>query len=261
MRRRVQGPLDLRVEGLCRRAGLLRVWPDLDGRTVVRAGLLASAAGGTAALAAGATPIGAGVVAFVVAIALYLVLDTVAGIVGERTRRRLLELVGMLNRWCSVREDLLYAFEKSLSAGLGEPMRSHVRDLVTRIRGGMGMERALEMFGQAADHPQFRDFVLAVRFNLRYRGDLPKFLEGMESQLGRVEEEYARRRISTARDRAVVLGVLAVVPLAAMWMLSGDVAARTLFLDTGIGSLAAQVGVGLYLAGAYVLFSTSGVRG
>ena len=170
-------------------------------------------------------------------------------------------MVGLLNRWCAVREDLLFAFEKSLATGLGEPMKGHVRDLVTRIRGGMGVERSLELFGEVSDHPQFRDFVVAVRFNLRYRGDLPKFLEGTETQLGRIEEEYNRRRISTARDRAIVLGVLGLVPPVALALLSGGGSAKTLFLGTQLGGIAAYAGIGLYLAGAYLLLSASGVRG
>lgn len=233
----------------------------LDGRTMLRllaggafgAGLLALAAGAGAIEAAGACAL-AGLVP-------YLALDTAAGIQGERTRRRLLELVGLLNRWCAVREDLLFGFERSLSTGLGEPMRRHVGDLVTRIRGGMGIERALELFGDASDHPQFRDFVASVRFNLRHRGDLAKFLEGTESQLGRIEEEYNRRRISTARDRTLVFAVLLSVPPLAFVLLSGEGTAHALFLGTDLGGIAVRIGVGAYLAGAYLLLSASGVKG
>ncbi len=233
----------------------------MHGRGLVRVGLLVSALFFTLALRAGAGTVGATVVLVAVTGAQFLALDTVAAIQGERTRRRLLELVGLLNRWCSVREDLLFAFEKSLATGLGEPMKGHVRDLVTRIRGGMGVERSLELFGEVSDHPQFRDFVGGVRFNLRYRGDLAKFLEGTETQLGRIEEEYNRRRISTARDRAVVLGVLGAVPPLALVMLSGGNSAHTLFLGTDLGVIALYVGIGLYILGAYLLVTASGVRG
>ncbi len=216
---------------------------------------------GAVAAGYGAGAFGSAVVAVAVGVGEYLALDTAAGIQGERTRRRLLELVGLLNRWCAVREDLLYAFEKSAASGLGEPMRGHVRDLVTRIRGGMGVERSLEMFGDVADQAQFREFVTSVRFNLRYRGDLSKFLEGTETQLGRIEEEYNRRRISTSRDRAIVLAVVAAVPPVALAILTGPGSARDLFFGTSLGNLAAYLAAGLYLAGGYLLLSASGVRG
>ena len=259
--RRSGRPFERRIEGLAKRSGLTRLWRGLDGRIAIRTALLLSAGCAAFAFRSGAGPVGTAMAGVAALAAQYLTLDTLSGIHAERTRRRLLELVGLLNRWCAVREDLLFAFEKSLATGLGEPMKTHVRDLVTRIRGGMGLERSLELFGEASDHPQFRDFVSSVRFNLRYRGDLTKFLEGTESQLGRIEEEYNRRRISTSRDRAVVLGVLGVVPPAALALLSGEGSARTLFLGTGIGAIAIYIGAGLYLAGAYLLLSTSGVRG
>jgi hypothetical protein len=103
--------------------------------------------------------------------------------------------------------------------------------------------------------------VTSVRFNLRYRGDLAKFLEGTESQLGRIEEEYNRRRISTSRDRAIVLAVVAAVPPVALWILTGPGTARDLFLGTSAGHVLAYVAVGLYVAGGYLLLSASGVRG
>jgi Flp pilus assembly protein TadB len=233
----------------------------MEDRALIRAGASLAAVSGLVAAWYGAGALGSTVVGFGVLVAEYLSLDAVAAIQGERTRRRLLELVGLLNRWCSVREDLLYAFERSLGSGLGEPMKGHVRDLVTRIRGGMAVERSLELFGEVADHPQFREFVTSVRFNLRYRGDLSRFLEGTESQLGRIEEEYNRRRISTARDRTVVLGVLVAVPPVAFAMISAEGPTRTLFLETGIGGIAAYLAAGLYLSGAYLLLSASGARG
>ncbi len=251
----------MRLDGLARRAGLIRSLPWLDGGRVLRIGAVLSFAAGAVALRAGAGAVEAVACAGGFALGAYLVLDTAAGIQGERTRRRLLELVGLLNRWCAVREDLLFAFEKSLETGLGEPMRGHVRDLVTRIRGGMGVEAALERFGEVSDHPQFKDFVTSVRFNLRCRGDLARFLEGTETQLGRIEEEYNRRRISTARDRAVVLGVIAAVPFAALAMLSGGGSAQELFLGTPLGRSVLEIGCLVYLAGAYLLLSASGVRG
>jgi hypothetical protein len=44
-------------------------------------------------------------------------------------------------------------------------------------------------------------------------------------------------------------------------MLSGGNSAHTLFLGTDLGVIALYVGIGLYILGAYLLVTASGVRG
>jgi Flp pilus assembly protein TadB len=154
----------------------------------------------------------------------------------------------MLCRWCQVREDLLFAFEKCQETGLANPMNQALGDLLTRIRSGMPADRALDLMQKSIDHELLNDLVTAIRFNLRYRGDLPSLLEQMEWQMNKIEEEYVRRRLSNARDRRLTLLILVLVPLFLVCKLLADTSARQIFLGPGIGILLLAAGSLCYTA-------------
>jgi Flp pilus assembly protein TadB len=145
--------------------------------------------------------------------------------------------VSLLCRWCQVREELLYAFEKCLETGLDEPVRSALREMTVRVRSGLSIEQALALMQDAVDHEHFHDLVAALRFNFRYRGDLPALLEQMEWQFNKIEEEYDRRRLSNARDRLLTVGILAAVPLFLLIRLCGSAECRAIFLDEAVGRI------------------------
>lgn len=152
-----------------------------------------------------------------------------------KIRQQTLQLVSLLSRWCQVREDLLYAFEKSLSAGLENPLRQSVADLLVRVRGGMPIEHALDLFQDSLDHENFQDLVTTIRFNFRHRGNLPVLLEMMEVQLHKIEEEYNRRRLSNARDLGLTILILVLVPIFFMFRLLYAPAIGQLFLQNSLG--------------------------
>ncbi len=145
-----------------------------------------------------------------------------------------MQLTSMLSRWCGVREDLLFAFEKCLTTGLEDPLRQKVVELTARIRGGMPIDKALDLMLLGLSHEHFRDLIVAVRFNFRHRGNLPALLEQIELQLHRIESEYDKRRLSNARDRLLSMLILAVAPLLAASRLLHNPDVSQLFLaDTG----------------------------
>lgn len=152
-----------------------------------------------------------------------------------KIRQQTLQLAGLLARWCQVREDLLYAFEKSLETGVDQPMRQCILDFLTRVHGGMTIDQALDQMQTAIAHEHFHDLILTIRFNFRYRGDLPALLENMEWQLSRIEEEYIRRRLSNARDRNLTLLILAAAPLLLAGRCLFQPEIRQLFTGTPIG--------------------------
>jgi Flp pilus assembly protein TadB len=168
---------------------------------------------------------------------------------GSKIRQQTLQLAGLLARWCQVREDLLYAFEKSLETGVDQPMRQCVEDFLTRVRGGMTIEQALDQMQHAFEHEHFRDLIMTIRFNFRYRGDLPALLENMEWQLERIEEEYARRHLSNVRDRNLTVAILIAAPLLLLGRSALQPAVGQLVFQTQIG-LALLIFSGLATAGA-----------
>ena len=141
-------------------------------------------------------------------------LELLARYNAESIRKKLSEYISVLNRWCSVKENIMYAFEKSLDSNIGEPLHTFIRDMVIQVNRGMDPCEALDMLQMKVDDAQFSDFIVNIKLSIRHRGDIRKLLTNLENQFYKIDEEYNRRRISTYRDRVVICTVMfAVLPL------------------------------------------------
>ncbi len=170
----------------------------------------------------------------------------------EVVRRNLSEYMSVLSRWCSVKEDIMYAFEKSLGASIGEPLRSFIRDMVIQVSRGMDPVQALDILKMKVDNAQFRDFIINIKLSMRNRGDIIKLLSNLESQFYKIDEEYNRRRISTYKDRMLIylimLGVLAI----AYFFINFTPQINAYYLHTMNGKLLLMTFSGLYAFGFYL---------
>lgn len=174
----------------------------------------------------------------------------------KKIRQQTLQLVSQLSRWCQVREDLMYAFERCLSTGLEDPMRQAVRAFLTRVRGGMSIEEALERFEHSFSEEHFRDLMVALKFNFHYRGDLPRLLEHMEAQLYRIEEELTHRKISSVRDRRLCWLIVLMGPLILLFRMMTDGMTRELFFHHPLGPVLLAIslcGTGLAVGGLWLI--------
>jgi Flp pilus assembly protein TadB len=137
----------------------------------------------------------------------------------------------------------MFAFERCVDSNLSDPLKQAIRDLLTRIRGGMQPDEALAYFQKFSPQEHFQDLIFAVRFNFRHRGNLPTMLELMEIQQNKLEEAYNERSISNRADLMIASGLLLAVPFLFGWRMLADQAARDLFLGSpiGFGLLAASV--------------------
>ncbi len=181
----------------------------------------------------------------------FMLLDLMAKHNSEMVRRKLAYYVSVLLRWCAVKEDIFYGFEKSVDSGIGEPLRSYTRDLVIQVRRGMDPVKALDILQLKVDNEQFKDFVLNIKQCVKHRGDILKLLGCMEAQFYQIESEYNRRKISTYQDRmTIVLAMLGVVAIAAVFFRSPAVYAY--YFDTTQGKWLLTLFAGLYAAGFYI---------
>ena len=178
----------------------------------------------------------------------------------EHIRRRLAEFISVLNRWCSVKEDIFYAFEKSVDSGIGEPLKTFVRDMVIQVRRGIEPSEALEILQLKVDNVQFRDFIVNVKQNIRHRGDIIKLLTNLEAQFYKIEEEYNRRKISTYKDRGVVFCVMFAVLFIAYIFIKSNPAIEQFYFTTDNGKLLLTLFSLLYAAGFYLSFGISRFR-
>lgn len=142
----------------------------------------------------------------------------------------------------------MFAFEKSLETGLEDPLQQAVRELLTRVRGGMPPDRALDLIQKQIRHENFTDLITAIRFNFRYRGNLTDLLEQLEIQLHRIEEEHDRRRLSNARDVTLTMLILLAVPALFLFRLISAKSVRELFLTAELGQAALIISAVVYLS-------------
>ncbi|HOQ06363.1 MAG TPA: hypothetical protein PK127_02780 [Clostridiales bacterium] len=179
-------------------------------------------------------------------------LELMARYNAETIRKKLSEYISVLNRWCSVKENIMYAFEKSLDSNIGEPLHTFVRDMVIQVNSGMDPCEALEMLQMKVDDVQFSDFIVNIKLSIRHRGDIKKLLTNLENQFYKIDEEYNRRRISTYRDRMVICAVMfAVLPLS-YFFITMSPKVEIFYLGTLNGKILLTVFSIMYAVGFYL---------
>lgn len=129
----------------------------------------------------------------------------------------------------------MYAFERCLDSPLSPSLNRAIQDLLTRIRGGMPPDQALEMFQAYSDLESFQDLVIALRFNFRHRGRLPALLELLEIQQNKLEEAQNDRRIGNRSDLFLAALLTGAVPILFGVRFVSSAETRELFLEQAIG--------------------------
>ena len=194
------------------------------------------------------------VISFLFSLMLPLALDLMARYNSETVRKSLAEFISVLNRWCSVKEDIFYAFEKSVNSGIGEPLKTFVRDMVIQVNRGIDPLEAMNMLQIKVDNVQFRDFIVNIKQNIRHRGDIIKLLTNLENQFYKIEEEYNRRKISTYKDRMLIYFVMFAVLLMAYFFIKNNAKIQHFYIYTTRGKLLLTFFSLLYSIGIYLSF-------
>lgn len=194
----------------------------------------------------------AAVISGVLSLAPVFALELLARYNSETIRKRLSEYISVLSRWCSVKEDIIYAFEKSLGSNIGEPLSTFIRDMVIQVNRGMDPCEAMDMLRMKVDDPQFGDFAVNIKLSIRHRGDVKKLLSNLENQFYKIDEEYNRRKISTYRDRMLIYFIMFAVPAVAYFFISLSPRVAGFYLDTLGGKLLLTVFSCLYAFGFYL---------
>lgn len=174
----------------------------------------------------------------------------------EKMRKQQLELISMLNRWYHVKEDLIFAFEKCVDSQIGEPTAGYIKEFLVRIKGGLGVEKSLDLFAESFEDPQFNNFITHIRFNFKYKGDVGELLDNIETQFIKVEQERTRRKITTSKDRKYLTAFFMLTPAVAIKVLVFNETAAHVFFHTILGRLSAILCSVFYIAG-FALFIKS----
>ena len=110
-----------------------------------------------------------------------MLLDVMARYQEDLIQTSLSDFISVLVRWCGIREDILYALEKSVDSGIGEPVRRYVREACIRIRNGLPEDEALQLLQDRVENPLFQDLVINIRQTVKSRGDIKGLLQRMET--------------------------------------------------------------------------------
>jgi len=181
------------------------------------------------------------------------VLDIMGKYNSEIIRKRLAEFISVLNRWCAVKEDIFYAFEKSVDSGIGEPLKTFIRDMVIQVNRGIDPMEALDILWMKVDNIQFRDFIINIKQNIKHRGNIRRLLSNMEEQFYKIEEEYNRRKISTYVDRMLLYIIMFTVLFAGYFFLKSNPLVKEFYVSTVQGKLLLTLFTVLYSCGLYMI--------
>lgn len=178
----------------------------------------------------------------------FMALDLLSKHNSEIVRRKLADYISILLRWCAVRDNIFFAFEKSIDSGIGEPLRSYIRDMTIQVKRGMEPVQALEILQLKVDNELFKDFTLNIKQCIRNQGNIVKLLSNMEEQFYSIEKEYHRRNISTYKDRLLIIGTMLVVLIIGYVFLQTP-QINAYYLGTVQGKLLLMLFAFLYTAG------------
>lgn len=174
----------------------------------------------------------------------------------DYTRRKLGYFISILMQWIDVKEDIIYAFEKSVPV-VGEPLKSYIRDMTVQVRRGMDPQDALTILKMKIDNPQFTDFILNIKQNIKYRGDLKVLLDNMEEQFYKLEQEFNRRKISTFWDKIYIVIAMVFVIIIAFMLIRSNPKALNFYTNTIEGKLYITLFTLLYGIGFYMMTTIS----
>jgi Flp pilus assembly protein TadB len=192
------------------------------------------------------------IICLLIASAPLFALELMAVYNSEKIRRQLAEFLSVLNRWCAVKDDIFYAFEKSVDSGIGEPLRSFIKDMVIQVKCGIEPIDALDILQMKVGSEQFRDFLINIKQNIRSKGDTRKLLSNLEYQYYELEKEYVRRKISTYRDRLTIYVVMALVLVLGYFFITSSSKIQDFYLGTTPGKYLLSLFCVIYAIGAYL---------
>jgi Flp pilus assembly protein TadB len=200
------------------------------------------------------------IICFLISLMPLFILDLMGRYNSEKIRKKLAGFISVLSRWCAVKEDIFFAFDRSIDSGLGEPLRTFIRETVIQVNMGILPADALNMLQMKVDNAQFKDFIINIKKSIEHRGDLVKLLTNLEGQFYKIEEEYNRRKISTYRDRVIVYLIMFGVLATAYFFLKLNPDVEAFYLQTLQGKFLLTLFCFLYTAGFAVTAGISKFR-
>lgn len=199
------------------------------------------------------------VISTIISMVPVVILEIIGRINSQKTAQQLAGFITILNRWCSVKEDIFYAFERSIES-LDDPLKTYIAEMVIQIKSGIDPEIALDILQIKVNNEQFTEFIINIKQNIKSRGDTKKLLTNMESQFYKMKNEMDRRKISTLTDRVVIYIIMGLVFVIAAVILRYSPEGREYYLYTEQGKILLAIFSLVYAAGVYLTMKITQFR-
>lgn len=186
-----------------------------------------------------------------VSILLFFILDIKAKVNNESIRKIMPTFVSTLNEYATVKEDVLYILEKSISV-TPEPLRTYVSDCIIQIKNGLNDIEALEILSLKVDSEQFKDFIVNLQQSRKYRGNLKKLLDNLANEFYDLEEEFERRKITTLSSRIKIYLFMVVIAGGAYIFIKTNNTVREFYMGTTLGKSLITIFLGIYILAFFI---------
>lgn len=190
-----------------------------------------------------------GILGFVVP---FLLLDLLRKYNSQRSRILLVNFISSIYRWSSIKEDIVFCFEKTMQMGVGKPIDNYIHEFLIQINGGLSTIKALDIFSEKVDNEFFRTFIINIKHSVKCKGDLVKLLGNLEKEAYKIEEEFDRRKISLFKDKLVLYFVMFLVIFVFYFQLKTNVRVAKFYLSTVVGSILLTIYSILFIIGFVV---------
>ena len=182
----------------------------------------------------------------------FMGLDVMCHLNHQKIRSDISKMLSVLNRWYSIKEDLILAFEKTSQSNISEPLKTYIRDFVIQVNKGLDINQAFFILERKVDSAFFRMFVLNISQAIKNRGDINTLLLNLENEAYVLEKEYSRRKFKTANDRIIIYIVMLSILLIGYKIIFINSKTGTFYMETPLGKILISIYFVFYLIGFIV---------
>lgn len=127
----------------------------------------------------------------------------------SKVERSLLYFLNILSNFAQLKDDVFFAFEKSIGY-VDEPLNGYCRTFVEEVRRGLPIEEALENFKEKLDNKKFKAFLRNAQLCVRFGGSFFKLAANNLEAVKQLQIEKARRKNETSLGRVLIYVMMAI---------------------------------------------------
>lgn len=122
---------------------------------------------------------------------------------------QLVHYINILNNYCHVQDDIIYAFERSIN-NVREPLKSYNIALVNEIKHGLPVFDALENFKNKVDNKKFKMFIKNIQIGVKYNGSYLTILTKSKEIIKKYIIERDRRKSQVMTNRFMIYAMIGI---------------------------------------------------